>query len=362
MASQYGSMGHKEQLNKRTSHDVPDSGDTGGPVVTTALQTSIVIPSYNNVGYLGQCLDSVLDVIESGTEVVVVDDGSEDDIRSLVGRFMPRVRYVRQTNQGPSAARNTGVRETTGEYIRFIDADDYVISAEGLRRQCALLDTYPDLGLVYGQAQKVDSDGRAFAVRKPAFARTGYVHSGEDELGRLLLGNYITTSTVLVRRDVLERAGLFREDIRSGEDWDCWLRMARLSAVGYVAEPIVAYRIHGNSITAGDTLEPWVSTHRDILGCFFAHPQAVERNPGLHRRATAHLYYHAACLAYSRGRVDQVRHYAWGALVTGLRGRQSPRTVECCWIILKSLIPPTLRGVLRRFSRRARVNLMTVRR
>jgi glycosyltransferase involved in cell wall biosynthesis len=165
-------------------------------------------------------VDSNVALGDAVDEAVVVDDGSTEPILDLVERYVPRIRYVHQENAGPGAARTRGMRETSGRYIRFLDADDWLLDAASLAAQVALLDAHPKIGLVYGRAQSVDRDGHPLDVRGPAFARGDYARSGWSELEDLLFENYIPTSSVIVRRSVAERVGAFRSDYSTAQDWE----------------------------------------------------------------------------------------------------------------------------------------------
>src|SRR5215471_20650978 len=104
---------------------------------------SVIVPTYNRAARLRTCLQSVIDGGESCAEVIVVDDGSEDDTREVVKGFGPAVRYVYQSNRGPSAARNAGVRLARGRYIAFLDSDDRLLPAP-YSRVAAFLDSHPE--------------------------------------------------------------------------------------------------------------------------------------------------------------------------------------------------------------------------
>jgi glycosyltransferase involved in cell wall biosynthesis len=315
---------------------------------------SVVIPCYNGRRYLDECLRAIADLGDRSYEVVVVDDGSREDVRDIVERWAPMARYMRQENQGPGAARNTGVAATSGEYIRFVDCDDNLLPA-ALAEQVAMLDAHPEVGLVHGAALKIDSDGRPFGVRRPHFARRSLIRSGEEELGDLLLGNYITTSSTLVRRSVLEQAGPFRTDIKGPEDWDLWLRVAQVAGFGYVDAPIIAYRYHETSITALYTPDRWLEMHHDILDRQFASPRFPRSHAGMRSAANARLYRTAAVLAYGNRRMGMARGYALSALVATARHRDWRASRDCLWLAAKSFVPTALRQPLRRAARRAAV-------
>jgi hypothetical protein len=178
--------------------------------------------------------------------MIVVDDGSTDNTRDLVTSFRDaRVRYVYQENRGLSAARNTGIQHTTGPLVTFLDSDDLFLP-EKLDLQVQVLETNPEIGLVAGQAILIDEDsqplGEVFETKPP------------DDGAELLLGNPFHVGSVMLRRVWLDRVGLFDEELRSYEDWDLWLRLARAGCrMAGVDQPVSLYRFHSAQMTRNGT-------------------------------------------------------------------------------------------------------------
>jgi glycosyltransferase involved in cell wall biosynthesis len=189
-------------------------------MLSSVLRASIIVIVYNGEQYIERAVHSALGQTVADIEVIVVDDGSSDRSADLVGRIKDsRLRLVRQSNQGPSAARNTGIREAKGDWIAFLDCDDWWTPTK-LESQLAITDRDPEVALVYCGATTLLEDGSILSEAVPRLRGTA--------LEGLLLGNYITgsSSSVLIRRDVLSAVGGFRTDIHYGEDWDLWLRIA----------------------------------------------------------------------------------------------------------------------------------------
>jgi glycosyltransferase involved in cell wall biosynthesis len=313
-------------------------------------RTAVVVPCYNGRRFLATCLKSIRNLRRGPVEVVVVDDGSTEEIADVVEEVYPEARYIRQTNQGPGAARNRGLAETSAPYVRFLDCDDYLLPTSALQGQVAVLDGWPDVGLIYGQSVKVDEGGRPIGRRRPPFASASYIRSGFEELFYLLFGNYITTSGALVRRSVIEAAGGFRTDIIGPEDWDCWLRIAGLSSVAYLAEPVVAYRVHEQSITARYDPKPWLRMHFDILGRAFAHPEVGRRYGQLRPDIEAGLYFRAANLAYMAGDMAVARRHALRCVAATRRADLATVLINL-GLIARTLVPSLLRRPVRRVHR-----------
>lgn len=206
--------------------------------IETPLPTvSVVVPAFNPGPYLRVALESVVAQTYPRWDAVVVDDGSVEDL-SWVDTFHPRVRRVRQPNAGLSAARNTGIRESGGELVAFLDADDLWLP-EKLQRQVDAL-AAPALALVSTGFTVVDGEG---AEVSGGFV--GYSDSYEE----LLQGNGICASTVVVRRSALEECGDFDTTLAQCEDWDMWLRIARTHRVEKVTDVLARYRVHSGNMT-----------------------------------------------------------------------------------------------------------------
>jgi glycosyltransferase involved in cell wall biosynthesis len=167
-------------------------------------------------------------------ELIVVDDASTDEteavVRSLADR---RLVYVRHTqNRGGSAARNSGIRRAQGRYVAFLDSDDEWYPEKLARDIAAFMSSGDGVGLVYCGKELWDSDGRLLRKRIPTLQG--------DVYRQLLAHDFIgSCSRVAVPKDVLEAAGGFDENLRSAQDWDMWLTIAKVSRVVCVPECLV---------------------------------------------------------------------------------------------------------------------------
>lgn len=180
---------------------------------------SVVIPVYNRETTIERAIRSVLEQTYSDFEIIVVDDGSEDNSSQVIRSLQQgndKIRYYYQKNSGPSAARNKGITEARGEYIAFLDSDDYWYPQK-LAKQMALFETHPEVGIVYCWAEVINHRGKKWC-KSPKY--TGHVF--EDLLAE---GNFIPTSGTLAKRQTLLEVGGFDEALKSTEDWDLWLRI-----------------------------------------------------------------------------------------------------------------------------------------
>jgi glycosyltransferase involved in cell wall biosynthesis len=201
---------------------------------------SVIIPSYNSARFVLQAVQSALKQTYSRVEVIVVDDGSTDDTRERLVPQNGRIRYVYQSNGGPSKARNRGIDEAQGDLIAFLDADDQWLP-EKLQKQWKNLQANPDACLVHTDLYRLyEPNGTIVHKYRDRKQFSGYCYH------EFFWGNAVVTSSVLVTRRCLEEIGGFDEKIwrASTEDLDLWLRIARHFPLSYVDEPLVLYREH----------------------------------------------------------------------------------------------------------------------
>lgn len=203
-------------------------------------RVSVVIPTYRRPKLLAAAIQSVLSQTYQDFDIVVVDDASGDNTEEVVRSFSdPRIRYIAHKHTWRvAAARNTGVLNSEGEIIAFLDDDDEW-EEDKLKRQVALLDSCaPVTGIVFTGFQKIDrQSGRVVATVTPSYE--GHLLY---ELRRNCVG---TASTVALRRVCLEEVGLFDETIEFGEEYDMWIRIAHSFDFASIPDPLVRYSVHG---------------------------------------------------------------------------------------------------------------------
>jgi glycosyltransferase involved in cell wall biosynthesis len=202
---------------------------------------SIVIPCYNQGRFLGEAIDSALTQTHPSVEVIVVNDGSTDDTRS-VACARAEVRHIEQPNQGAPIARNTGLAESRGEYVIFLDADDRLLPhavALGIRWLAA----HPDWSFVTGHVRLMAEDGTLAGVPPQN-------HPDREPYIALLRSNYIwTPGVVMYRRSALDAAGAFDPSALGSADYDLNIRIARRFATGCHHQVVLEYRQHGANMT-----------------------------------------------------------------------------------------------------------------
>ncbi|MFP5221217.1 MAG: glycosyltransferase family 2 protein [Acidobacteriota bacterium] len=203
---------------------------------------SIIMPVYNTEKYLAGAIRSALAQTFEDFELLVVDDESPGNPEVIVAGFDdPRIRFVRHQNGGPAFTRNQGVRLSRGQYVAFLDSDDEW-APEKLARQVALLESRPDVGVVYSQRDTIDESGRLTRGFRPKL-HEGFI------LNELYVDNFICMSSVILRREVFDQCGYIDESLRMSEDFDFWLRVACKYAFAVVQDPLVRYRTHGGQVS-----------------------------------------------------------------------------------------------------------------
>jgi len=196
-----------------------------------APEFSVVVPAYNATRTVAATIRSVLYQTDPDFELIVVDDGSTDDTTGVVERTAdgdPRLRLVRQPNAGTGAARNTGIAHARGRCICLLDNDDLWMPSY-LAAVRAAFDGAPDAGLAYSDAWILDDATHRIHRRTGLAFFAGNVPArldGERFLLELLKQNFVTASTVTLRREVTERIGGFDASVRGVDDYDLWLRIA----------------------------------------------------------------------------------------------------------------------------------------
>ncbi|KAA3437210.1 glycosyltransferase [Rufibacter hautae] len=200
---------------------------------------SVVIPCFNHGKYLPEAVESIWSQGYPATEIIVVDDGSIDTTREVT-ESLPGVRYIYQENQGLSAARNTGIKHSHGEFLVFLDADDWLLPG-ALEMNVLLLQQDHELAFVSGGHDKVFEEEGITKEDVTPVAADHYLH--------LLQGNYIGMhATVMYRRWVFEEMA-YDTSLRRCEDYDLYLRIARKHPVLHHTGKVAAYRLHTTNMS-----------------------------------------------------------------------------------------------------------------
>lgn len=213
---------------------------------------SVIIPVKNCRQYIDQAVQSVLSQSYQDFELIVVDDGSDDDDYTRLMSVDPRVKVIRLAGFGVSRARNVGMGIALGKYMAFLDADDVWFPGK-LEAQVNYFDSHPEVGVVFGGFIRwLPEDNGSF---RPATELMNFVPRDTgcdpDRSGwlylRLMNGLLVGMNTAVIRRSIYESIGGFNESMRQAEDYDFWLKASRLMQMHSLAGPVALYRIHSAS-------------------------------------------------------------------------------------------------------------------
>jgi glycosyltransferase involved in cell wall biosynthesis len=297
-----------------------------GPTVT------VVVPTYNRAGLIGQAIDSVLQQTYSDFEIIVVDDGSTDETEAVVRGYGDRVRYVWTQNGGSGHARNVGMQHARGRFLTFLDSDD-LLYPYALELQTGLLERFPDVDMVCAEMSGFDDHGfheryHLKTYHKPTFRDPSITYDGifaasvplaetgvlpqdlirEDPsvlhrkayygniFDSYLLNFVICQNTSMLRREVVNDIGERNEHIHYYEEMDYLLRLSRHHAVLFADVPTYSLRYHDGQISTtarNDGKYVWMRKQRVLLRVIKRH---ILADGNYYERRRARLDEHLAHL------------------------------------------------------------------
>lgn len=291
-----------------------NSSDPCAPLAEHPL-VSVVIPTFNRKVWLRSAIESVLPQDYDNIEIVVVDDGSTDGTRAALSDVLtyPRIRYFYQENTGkPAAARNRGIGEATGSVIAFLDSDDLLLPGS--------ISTRLEVLRAFSQVEFVCTNWRCFSgsdenQTKPSIVtasrfidhlpgemiesrNNGLVVFSAPFVYELFNSEFVNASTVMVRRELIDRVGNFNEAMIIGEDYDLWLRIGLRTRMAFVEAPLGLMRNHDNHLTS-DELKNFAHDAQ-VIQRFLERSVPIPRKwrSRLNRRIAT--FYHAAGMAFLR--------------------------------------------------------------
>jgi glycosyltransferase involved in cell wall biosynthesis len=222
-------------------------------------KVTVIIPCYNRGKYIAETIESVLNQTYPNVEVVVVDDGSTDDSREVLEQYSDRIRVLEhpgRVNRGQSAALNLGILSSESEYVAFLDSDDLFVP-EKIEKQVRFLEGNPQFGLVYANGHAINENGKVI------FRFYDKSHKEESDPNRVLLDCYfLLPNNALLRRKVLDKAGLFDESLRSAQDHDMAIRVTEVTKIAYLDECLFKYRRHCESISYRNAKLRWSNGYK----------------------------------------------------------------------------------------------------
>ena len=213
---------------------------------------SIIIPAYNAGDFIQDTIESALRQTYYPIEIVVIDDGSQDDTINIALNYKEKVKVICQKNYGPAAARNKGIQESQGDFIAFLDADD-IWTQDKIQSQVNILENNLDIGLLC--SDMIDFEGSKIDqlshFKKNKLNQEYFQHKllVKDAFRKIFYRNFVSTPTVLMRKALVNKIGFFPEEFRYAEDYLYWLRAARHAHIGYQSSIFVYRRRHRFNLT-----------------------------------------------------------------------------------------------------------------
>lgn len=214
-------------------------------------KVSFVVPCYKLAHYLGECVESILSQTFTDFEILIMDDCSPDNTGEVAASFHdPRIRYIRnEPNLGHLRNYNKGIDLSRGEYVWLISADDKLVRQDALARYLQIMDTNISAGYICSAAVEIRACEEAPVAKYSIQSAHDTIFPGHELLKRLLYSNSIVAASGMVRKTCYQRLGAFPLDLPYAGDWYLWCLFALHLDVAYCAEPLVGYRIHGESMT-----------------------------------------------------------------------------------------------------------------
>ena len=297
---------------------------------------SVIVPCLNAGPYIRGALDSILGQTRLPEEIIVADGGSTDGAVEVLESYRERVAWFRQEGKGVSRAKNQAIARAKGDYIAFLDADD-LWYPEKLEIQFDFLNGHPEFGFCSSDVDFFNEEGTFIkgAIRAEKKPHSGYVFDD------LFTNNFISSATIMLRRECFERAGLFDEEIFYAEDTDMWLRVAREFELGYISQSLAKYRVHPGARTQ-EFAKHYASLEKIYEKLNRLYPEYFHQNQTLIRSARFNLYRRWAYRHFAAGEYAASRRIYFKVL------RQKPMDRSTWAHVVASFLPPAMIAKLRR--------------
>ena len=196
-----------------------------------SFSISVVIPTFNRLIYLERAIKSVLNQTISVNEIIIVDDGSDDGTSEFIYSNYPNLKYIFQSNSGVSAARNTGIKAASSNWIAFLDSDDAWVTNK-IQKQITELELNPEMNFCHSNEIWI-RNGREIKQKNTHKKFGGFIFD------KCLDKCRISPSTVICRKSLLIKLNGFDEDLAICEDYDLWLRITSNNPVIYIEKPLI---------------------------------------------------------------------------------------------------------------------------
>lgn len=232
-------------------------------------KVSVIIPTYNCASYITEAINSILYQTYKDIEIIVVDDGSQDDTQKILQPYIKskKIIYIYQSNQGPGAARNTGMERAKGEYICFLDSDDILLK-QSIEKRINFLIKHSEVQMVFTDYYSLSSPVTHLSkptLKSKKFLKLFSKAIEKQEKNEIIFNeNFvnlyilnlinmspISTITVMFKKKIIEKVGNFKTELYSGEDREFWIRIMEKYKIGYIDEPLSIYNKFRSNLTKG---------------------------------------------------------------------------------------------------------------
>jgi glycosyltransferase involved in cell wall biosynthesis len=258
-------------------------------------KVSVVIPTYNCAAFLPIAIESVLAQTYRDFEIIVVDDGSTDATSEVIAPYLDRVQFIMQENKGVAAARNTGIRASRGEFIAWLDADDTWLPDKLTLQLPRFAD--PEVLIAYSDLSVRYSDGRvlsSYLAGRP-LACEGYI------VDNFVRSRFLMPSAMVLRRDSMERHGLFDEEMLACEDVELFARICLHGKVAWIRKPLVVRYEGVHNLTS--------KPERILNYLILAFTKVLAKEPDMPRSARSAI------------KKELSKHHQWRAYATLQQGK-----------------------------------------
>jgi len=234
--------------------------------MTKLINISVVIPAFNAANYIHNALDSVLQQTLRPKEIIIIDDGSSDNLEQAIAPYKEHVKYYKHKNSGAAAARNLGVNYTNSEWVAFLDADD-IWHKSKLETQAQVITKAPskDISIICSEYRFVDSIDQLTLNKQPVGLKYKKI-----EIDALLDNPYLATPTVIINKHLFEVTGGYNEMLHTAEDLDLYIRLIMIGDVIKVYDELAHCLLSLTSLTSrhepyDHEIELYYSLNKDVM-------------------------------------------------------------------------------------------------